>query len=124
MFERFVNNSTNGSDARAEPRVKAGWSAQLLTEDGQRHAVKVVDISRSGAGMSGDCKLRIKQAIELIVKVPKLPDFVEDEVIQIHATVIYQTLSGGTWRSGLHFTDPTREQRRIFDAWLSQRGGA
>ena len=92
-----------------------------MTKDGRQLAVKVVDISRSGAGVSGEDKIRRLSEVELRVNVPILPDLDEHQMLQIRATVVYQRLSDGAWRSGLQFVEPTPEQQALLKTWLVKR---
>lgn len=102
-------------------RVQVSWLGQLITKDGRQLAVKVVDISRSGAGVSGDDKMRRLSEVELRVSVPILPDLDEHQLLHIRATVVYQRLSEGAWRSGLQFIDPTPTQHALLKTWLVKR---
>jgi len=118
VFQRPVINPVPTTDARKEPRVQVSWFGELSGEDGRQLPVKVIDLSRSGMGVAGDDKLRRQQLVELRVVVPRLPDLDEQVVMRLRARVVYQMHSGGAWRTGLQFVDPTPEHRAILEPWL------
>ena len=121
MTDRPFVNSVPGPEARAEPRKQVGWRGQLLTEDGRRLAVRIVDISASGAGLIGDDKLALQQPVMLEAQVPRLPAMDSHTVERWRATVAFQTFTGGRLRSGLKFQDLTADDQALLRAWVGRQ---
>jgi PilZ domain len=122
MTDRPFENSLPGAEARREPRRPVRWRAHLVTDDGRRMAVRVVDISATGAGLFGDDKLATGQTLTLEAQVPRLPNLDGHTVEHWRATVAFQAFSGGSMRSGLKFVDQTPEQQALLRAWVGRRG--
>jgi hypothetical protein len=120
MINRPLVPSQRTVNSRSEPRVKVAWYGHLAVDDGRRLAVKVVDVSESGAGIVGDDKLPIGQSLALQVGVPRLPDMTVQNVVLWRATVVFQTLQQGTWRTGLRFVAATDEDLALRNAWVKR----
>ena len=121
MTDRPFLPSGSGTDVRVEPRTPVRWRGQVLTADGRRLAVQVVDISASGAGFVGDDTLALHQAITLEAQVPRLPDMIGHVVERWQATLAFQMFKGGALRSGVKFDALTPEQQAHLLAWTSRR---
>ena len=120
MLDRPFLDSLAGAEARIEPRKQVGWRGQLATEDGGRYAVRIVDVSRSGAGIVGDDKLAISQPVILEAQVPSLPTLDSHTTQRWRATVAFQTFKGRALRSGLKFQDLTSDDRALLRAWVER----
>ena len=120
MTDRPFVDSVSGGEARAAPRRQVGWRGQLHTEDGRRFDVRVVDVSLSGAGITGDDKLATLQPVILEVQVPRLPAMDGHTLERWRATVAYQIFQGRTLRSGLKFQDLTAEDQALLQAWVGR----
>ena len=122
-IDRPFVNSQAGAEARREPRTQVGWRGHLLTEDGRRYSVRIVDISISGAGLLGDDKLAMAQPVILEAQVPRLPLLDGHTVQRWRATVAFQTFRGPSLRSGVKFQDLTADDQALLRAWVERRAG-
>jgi c-di-GMP-binding flagellar brake protein YcgR len=120
MVDRPFENSIPGLEARVEPRIQVGWRGQLVTEDGRRFTVRVVDISASGAGLVGDDKLAHMQPVILEAQVPRLPAMDGHTLERWRATVAFQTFKGQALRSGLKFQDLSAADQELLRAWVGR----
>lgn len=123
MIDRPFMNSEPGAEARAEPRKKVSWRAQLVTEDGRRFSVRVVDISITGAGLVGDDRLAIGQPVVLEAQVPLLPLLHGHTIERWRATVAFQTFRDRSLRSGLRFQDLSIDDLALLRAWVERHSG-
>ncbi|MDP1693219.1 MAG: PilZ domain-containing protein [Burkholderiaceae bacterium] len=121
MTDRPFPTSEVDVEARTEPRRQVGWRGQIVTEDGRRLAVRIVDISSTGAGFVGDDKLALRQPVILEVQVPRLPDMDGHTIERWRATVAFQMFKGRTLRSGVKFQDLRPEQQALLEAWVGRR---
>jgi len=121
MTDRPFVSSIPGAEARREPRRLVSWRGELVTEDGRRLAVRIVDISATGAGLIGDDKLASQQAVMLEAQVPRLPNLDGHTVERWRATIAFQTFAGRSMRSGLKFQDLTPEQQALLRTWVGRR---
>ena len=123
MMDRpFLNADDDNLGKRAEPRCAVRWRGQVQMADGRRLAVRIVDISASGAGLMGDDKLTLRESVFLDAEVPRLPAMDGYATQRWRATVMFQTFTSGTLRAGLKFEDLTPEQEALLQAWIGRSG--
>ena len=123
MIDRpFLNADDDALGKRAEPRCAVRWRGQVHTADGRRLAVRIVDLSASGAGLVGDDKLAPHESVFLEAQVPRLPTMDSYATERWRATVMFQTFSSGALRSGLKFDDLTPELEAMLRAWIGRSG--
>jgi c-di-GMP-binding flagellar brake protein YcgR len=124
MTDRPFATPDNSAEARVEPRVQVRWRGQVVTADGRRLAVQIVDISAGGAGLVGDDKMVLHQSVLLEGQVPRLPDMDSYTHEKWQATVAFQSFQGSSLRTGLKFKDLTPAQQAHLSAWMTRRAHA
>jgi c-di-GMP-binding flagellar brake protein YcgR len=124
MSDRPFTTPDKGVEARAEPRVPVRWRGQVVTADGRRLAVQIVDISSGGAGLIGEDKMVLHQPVLLEGQVPRLPDMDGYVHEKWQATVAFQSFQGGSLRTGVKFKDISPAQQAHLRAWITRRAHA
>ena len=124
MIDRPFATSDKSAEARTEPRVQVRWRGQVVTADGRRLAVQIVDISAGGAGLVGEETMVLHQPVLLEGQVPRLPDMGSYTHEKWQATVVFQSFQGGALRTGLKFQDLTPAQQAHLKAWITRRANS